>query len=130
MFCNRQSAYLWVQTVLLFSLIYSFIRMRQTSYKGFSRKTKRSRSGFFFTNKICPFLPQCICIYVGHSFLYTRGGMNQMWILKNSKYLLEYIQSRPSPPAIALKHLTSLPSTQLLLTLSCNITVSKDTCVI
>ena len=25
---------------------------------------------------------------------YTRGGMNQMWILKNSKYLLEYIQSR------------------------------------
>ena len=32
---------------------------------------------------------------------YTRGGMNQMWILKNSKYMLEYIQSRPSPPAIA-----------------------------
>jgi hypothetical protein len=25
---------------------------------------------------------------------YTRGGMNQMWILKNSKYMLEYIQSR------------------------------------
>ena len=32
-FFNRQSAYLWVQTVLLFS---------QTSYWGFSRKTKRS----------------------------------------------------------------------------------------
>ena len=25
---------------------------------------------------------------------YSRGGMNQMWILKNSKDLLEYIQSR------------------------------------
>jgi hypothetical protein len=25
---------------------------------------------------------------------YSRGGVNQMWILKNSKYLLEYIQSR------------------------------------
>ena len=39
---NNQSAYLWVQTVLLFSPTYSFIRMRQTSYRGFSRKTKRS----------------------------------------------------------------------------------------
>jgi hypothetical protein len=25
---------------------------------------------------------------------YSRGGVNQMWILKNSKYMLEYIQSR------------------------------------
>jgi len=25
---------------------------------------------------------------------YSRGGVNQIWILKNSKYLLEYIQSR------------------------------------
>jgi hypothetical protein len=41
-FFNRQSAYLWVQTVLLFSPTCSFIRMRQTSYRGFSRKTKRS----------------------------------------------------------------------------------------
>ena len=49
---------------------------------------------------------------------YSRGGVNQMWILKNSKDLLEYIQSSPSPPAIALKHLTSLPSTQRFLTLS------------
>ena len=39
---NNQSAYLWVQTVFLFSPTYSFIRMRQTSYRGFSRKTKRS----------------------------------------------------------------------------------------
>ena len=29
---------LWVQTVLLFSLTCSFIRMRPTSYRGFSRK--------------------------------------------------------------------------------------------
>jgi hypothetical protein len=46
---------------------------------------------------------------------YLRGGVIQMWILKNSKDLLEYIQS---PPAIALKHLTSPPSTQLFLSLS------------
>ena len=32
---------LWVQTVLLFSPSCSFIRMRQTSYRGFSRNTKR-----------------------------------------------------------------------------------------
>jgi hypothetical protein len=41
-FFNRQSAYLWVQTVLLFSPTCSFIRIRQTSYRGFSKKTKRS----------------------------------------------------------------------------------------
>jgi len=40
-FFNRQSAYLWVQTVLVFSPTCSFIRMRQTSYMGFTRKTKR-----------------------------------------------------------------------------------------
>ena len=34
-FFNRQSAYLWLQTVLLFSPTCSFIRMRQTSYRGF-----------------------------------------------------------------------------------------------
>jgi hypothetical protein len=39
-FFNRQSAYLWLQTVLLFSPSCSFIRMRQISYRGFSRKTK------------------------------------------------------------------------------------------
>ena len=38
---NRQSAYLWIQTALLFSPTCSFIRMRQTSYRGISRKTKR-----------------------------------------------------------------------------------------
>ena len=27
--------------------------------------------------------------------IYLKGGVNQMWILKNSKDLLEYIQSRP-----------------------------------
>jgi hypothetical protein len=38
-FFNRQSAYLCVQTMLLFSSTYSFIRTRQTSYRDFSRKT-------------------------------------------------------------------------------------------
>jgi hypothetical protein len=40
-FFNRQSAYLWVQIVLLLSPPCFFIRMRQTSYRGFSRNTKR-----------------------------------------------------------------------------------------
>ena len=42
MLCGRifqQTSYLWVQTVLLFSSTYSFIR---TSYTGFSGKAKRS----------------------------------------------------------------------------------------
>ena len=40
---------------------------------------------------------------------YSLGGVNQMWILKKSNL-------GPSPPAIALKHLISLPSTQSFLT--------------
>ena len=48
--------------------------------------------------------------------LATRGVV---WILRNSKDLLEYIQFRSlSACNLALKHLTSLPSTQLFLTLS------------
>ena len=38
---------------------------------------------------------------------YSRGDVNQKWILKNSK------DQVPSPHAMTLKHLTSLPSTQL-----------------
>ena len=41
---------LWVQTVLLFPPICSFIRMRQTSYRGFSRKIeKKLARSFNFT---------------------------------------------------------------------------------
>jgi hypothetical protein len=40
-FFNRQSAYIWMQTVL-FSPNCSFIRMRQTSYRVFSGKTKEA----------------------------------------------------------------------------------------
>jgi hypothetical protein len=40
-FFNRESAYLWVQAVLLFSPTCSFIGMRETTYRGFSRKMKR-----------------------------------------------------------------------------------------
>ena len=47
---NRQSAYLWVQTVLLFSPTCSFIRSRQISYRGFSRKNeKKLARSFNFT---------------------------------------------------------------------------------
>ena len=42
MLFNRQLSCLWVQIVLLFSSTCSVICMRQTSYRGFSRKTKRS----------------------------------------------------------------------------------------
>ena len=38
---------LWVQTVLLFPPICSFIRMRQTSYRGFSRKIEKKLSRSF-----------------------------------------------------------------------------------
>ena len=43
MFFNRQSAYLLVQIVRLFSPTCSFIRMMQTSIRGFLRKTKNER---------------------------------------------------------------------------------------
>ena len=41
-FFNRESAFPWVQTVFFLSQICSFIRMRQTSYRVFLRKTKGS----------------------------------------------------------------------------------------
>ena len=50
---NRQSAFLWVPTVLLFSSTCSFTLARQTSYKGFYRKTKRSYITFCY--RWCPF---------------------------------------------------------------------------
>jgi hypothetical protein len=49
---------------------------------------------------------------------YWRCGVNQLLILKISKDLLEYIQFMSRSSAITLKQLTSLPSTQLFLTLS------------
>ena len=51
---------------------------------------------------------------------YSRGGVNQMWILNNSKDLLEYIQSRSlsSCNSIRTFDFFNLPSTQLFLTLS------------
>ena len=47
---------------------------------------------------------------------YSRGGENQMWIRKTSKYLLEYIQSRSLSSCNSIK--TFVFSTQLFLTLS------------
>ena len=43
--------------------------------------------GFFYSIKETGFQSYCDTIY-------SRGALNQMWILKNSKDLLEYIQSR------------------------------------
>jgi hypothetical protein len=45
-FFNRQSAYLWVQIVPLFSPTCSFIRMRQTSYRGFKKKEQKLARSF------------------------------------------------------------------------------------
>ena len=39
---NRQVVYLWIQFVLLFSPTCFCIPMRETSYRGFSRKTKKA----------------------------------------------------------------------------------------
>ena len=55
---------------------------------------------------ICQTINKCICQTISKMVLvktrlqsyydtsYSRGGVNQMWILKNSKDLLEYKQSR------------------------------------
>ena len=48
---------------------------------------------------------------------YFRGGVNQMWILKNSKDLLQYIQSRSLSSCNSIK--TFDFSTQPFTTLSC-----------
>ena len=41
MFFNRKSTFLWVPTLLPFSLACSFTHTRQTACRGFSRKTKK-----------------------------------------------------------------------------------------
>jgi hypothetical protein len=74
-FFNGQSAYLWVQTVLLFSPTCSFIRMRQTSYGiSVSENFLVESEWVFLQNKICLFLAQGIYIYVGHSFIWNTVG--------------------------------------------------------
>ena len=62
-FFNRQSAYLWIQTVQLFSPTCSFIRMRQTSNRDFSRKTKRSYIDDVFSLNNSRFGDFVDCIY-------------------------------------------------------------------
>jgi hypothetical protein len=47
---------------------------------------------------------------------YSRGGVNQMWILKNSKDLLDYIRSSSLSSCNGIK--TVNISTKLFLTLS------------
>jgi hypothetical protein len=50
---ERQSAFLWVPSVLLFLYTYSFVRMRPTSYRNFSRKKlKRSKPDPFTIRNI------------------------------------------------------------------------------
>ena len=53
-FLNRQSAYLWLQTVLLFSSICYFMRVRQTSYRVFLTKNEKmlARSFIFIFHYI------------------------------------------------------------------------------
>ena len=49
---------------------------------------------------------------------YSRGGVNQMWILKNSKDMLEYIQSRSLSSCNSIKIFDFSTTTRLFLTLS------------
>ena len=44
---SSQLVYLWVQTVFIFSPTCSFIHMRQTSYRGFSRKNEKKLARSF-----------------------------------------------------------------------------------
>jgi len=44
--------------------------------------------------------------------------MNQMWILRNSKNMLDYVHQGISPYSIALKHLTTLSCSKLFTTYS------------
>ena len=46
-FFNRRSAFLWVLKVFPFPPTYCFIRMRQTSYMGFLRKSEKKLARFF-----------------------------------------------------------------------------------
>jgi hypothetical protein len=48
-FLNIKSSFLWVPTVFLFSSTSICIRMRQTSYRDFSRSTNRSSSDPFIS---------------------------------------------------------------------------------
>jgi hypothetical protein len=58
--------YLWVQTVLLFSATCSFTRMRHNSYKGFSRKTKRSYPILWFHVPLYRRFPMCNNTFIYH----------------------------------------------------------------
>jgi hypothetical protein len=61
-------------------------------------------------------LVTCIQSYCDTS--YSWGGVNQMWFWWTLKICYSTYNLGPFPPAVALKHLTILPSTQLFLTLS------------
>jgi hypothetical protein len=61
---------------------------------------------------------------------YSRGSVNQMWILKSSKDLLEYIQSRPLSSCNSIKQLTSLPFARLFHTLKDRLRELVHLCVI
>ena len=62
-FFNRQSSFLWVHTVFLFSSTSTFIRLRQISYSGFSRNEKKLGRFFIFTFH-----------YIGHVLLLIKFG--------------------------------------------------------
>jgi hypothetical protein len=44
-------------------------KLEHVDYISFKELFGRIRVGFFLQNKICPFLAQGMCIYVGHSSL-------------------------------------------------------------
>ena len=70
---------LWVQTVLPFSPTCTFIRMRQTSYRDFSRKSKRSQPDPLFPIVNFPFICSNIPaapaygVYISQLIRYSRA---------------------------------------------------------
>jgi hypothetical protein len=81
--------------------------------------------GFFYGIKETGFQSYCDTIY-------SRGGVNQMWILKNSKDLLEYIQSRSISIYNIIKTFdfytlyTTIPLTELIKDLAQLCFIRKD----
>ena len=94
---NTQFAYLWMQAVLLFSPNLSWIRIWQTSYRGFSSKTKRKLARSFFHVPVyrwCPFTKWFYVWWIcwSQSLLVKWCGhasANHMWVKCEHRYNYE-----------------------------------------
>ena len=105
LFCSRQSSYLWVHTVFLFSPACSLIHMRQTSYRVFLRtKAYDQRDDFRLSIVNFPFICSNISaapaygIYISQLIRYFRAGGSYQDFLNGGLLLhclLNVICSKP-----------------------------------